>query len=283
MRSGGWLDQIHRGVLETAGEGHRHLLTLHPGDLGDVSVAWLRQAGVTGFIAEHNHALPPAARDLVLAVQQAGIRVVAGGDEPWLAAADRAFSDHAAGCEMLCDWLVRERGRRRILRFWHDVHIPWWRRQRNEGYEQVLRRHGLPSLPAVYLPPPVAGGSFPLTADGLDAYARGICGHLAEHVTGPNAADAILLDSDGQYWPVARALELLHRSPADILVCGYDNYALDRPWGDVAPGLPVATVDKRNRETGQRLVELLLERLAGKLPPEPQVIRLPPELVVLEQ
>ena len=45
---------------------------------------------------------------------------------------------------------------------------------------------------------------------------------------------------------------------------------------------PVATVDKRNHECGRQMIRLLLERIEGRLPPEPQCRVVEPELIVTD-
>jgi DNA-binding LacI/PurR family transcriptional regulator len=44
---------------------------------------------------------------------------------------------------------------------------------------------------------------------------------------------------------------------------------------------PLATVDKRNDRMGAAVVEVLLGRMRGQLPAEPQQLAVPPELVDL--
>lgn len=59
------------------------------------------------------------------------------------------------------------------------------------------------------------------------------------------------------------------------------NYFLDCLERTLDPYRPPVTVDRRNELIGQTLVELVEARRAGRLPPEPQVRRIQPELIEL--
>jgi DNA-binding LacI/PurR family transcriptional regulator len=87
--------------------------------------------------------------------------------------------------------------------------------------------------------------------------------------------------SDREVFTVAAALRSLGVEPGrDARIVGYDNYwsdCIERSW---EPFEPDATVDKLNRRTGADMVELLLERAAGQLPPEPQLRVVAPRLIV---
>jgi DNA-binding LacI/PurR family transcriptional regulator len=96
--------------------------------------------------------------------------------------------------------------------------------------------------------------------------------------------DALLLESDGLAFPVAAACRLLGRKPgSDLLLAGYDNYAIDLEWErQQEPVGPSVTMDKRNSEMGREMVRLLLDRCQGRLPVGPQVRLVAPELIPLD-
>jgi hypothetical protein len=128
----------------------------------------------------------------------------------------------------------------------------------------------------------VADGNFRtfLRGNGGADDARHLVGHLAAHLTGPRAADAIMCGSDGQTITLAAACRQLHLEPGeDVAVVGYDNYWRDVPSRKFEPYVPPATVDKRNTDSGAAMVRLLLDRMEGKLPDEPVVRRIDPVLV----
>jgi DNA-binding LacI/PurR family transcriptional regulator len=194
---------------------------------------------------------------------------------------DSVTSDHAAGCEELCNWLIQQ-GKRRILRVWEHplgTEIPEWRKQRDLGYENALRAAGLEVLPYIEIPalPEVAIQ----TRQDFEMRARLILGYLWEHFNGPAPADAILALTDGATYPITAACRLLGKQPnRDVTIVGYDNYWQDSPHRQWESTRPAATVDKLNLDLGQELMNLLQSRLEGKLPPEPQLRLIKPELLI---
>jgi DNA-binding LacI/PurR family transcriptional regulator len=120
--------------------------------------------------------------------------------------------------------------------------------------------------------------------ENLDQRARQYAGFLIEWLRGPDAADAILVATDADLYPVARACRLCGREPGrDVLLAGYDNF-WEACWErEHEPLVPAATVDKDNHACGVALVDLLLERIAGRLPAEPQRRWIVPQLVVPER
>ena len=60
-------------------------------------------------------------------------------------------------------------------------------------------------------------------------------------------------------------------TPKIILITGYDNVwhqAFERQW---EPSVPAASVEKHNHRMGETLAQLLLDRMADKLPDAPQL------------
>ena len=111
--------------------------------------------------------------------------------------------------------------------------------------------------------------------------ARLILGYLWEHFSGARSADAILALTDGASYPITAACRLLGKEPnRDVTIVGYDNYWQDSPHRQWEPAGPAATIDKLNLDLGQELMNLLLARAEGKLPAEPQLRLIKPELRV---
>jgi DNA-binding LacI/PurR family transcriptional regulator len=87
--------------------------------------------------------------------------------------------------------------------------------------------------------------------------------------------------SDREVFITAAACRLFGVEPGrDLVIVGYDNYwrrCMERQY---EPYIPAATVDKHNEKMGGELVRLLLDRVADRLPPEPQTRVIPPQLVI---
>ena len=69
----------------------------------------------------------------------------------------------------------------------------------------------------------------------------------------------------------------------DIQVAGYDGYLAMCEERKFEPGLPAATVSKQNQRMGEQMVEVLLDRIGGKLPEGPQTRVVRPRLVISDQ
>ena len=221
--------------------------------------------------AAHTH----AEQEITVKVLVGDTIMIVNSNEPAWAKYDRVISDHNAGCYELTRWLIA-RGHRRILRLWADSEpASYWLKDRNAGYERAMTEAGLEILPPVS----TANASSPTAAPSPHLLA----GHLVEWFARSQPVDAILLASDYNAGPTVEACRLCGKEPhRDVAIAGYDN-----AWGlipDATLGAmgPVATVDRESQMVGRAMVELLTERMAGKLPPEPQCRRVRPRLVVLD-
>ena len=112
----------------------------------------------------------------------------------------------------------------------------------------------------------------------MEHQSRRLVGWLIDALRGPDAADALMVSSDGDALPVSGAARILGHPPERLDVVGYDAYAAASCFAGLAEA-PLASVDKRNPEVGAALVDLLLDRVAGRLPAEPQRRLLAPRLV----
>jgi len=144
-----------------------------------------------------------------------------------------------------------------------------------------MREAGLGPLPPVYALVAPAMAAELATQQALAQRARQYAGFLVEHLLCALPVDAVMAHTDGEAFAIAAACRLCGKQPQrDLLIVGYDAYWpnwLERQW---EPAVPVASVNKLNRDTGAEMVRLLLDRIHGRLPTEPQRIVLKPELVV---
>jgi len=258
-------------LLEQAGH---HVLAVNPKGADLREGASLACARPLGVVVAYNVGESSQGQAMIAECHDHGVPVVAYGDAPGLARFDHVDSNHEHGAYALTRHLVA-RGRRRILRFWCLPGDKHWLQQRNRGYERAVREAGLAALPMVRTPHLDARSRAE-----FDHLVRVLAGYLSEHVRGPHAIDALMTGTDLHAIQAGAALRLLGIEPnRDILIVGYDNTWRDLPEREWERTRPVATVDKHNDAIGACLVELLLARVVGKLPPEPQRRVIEPELV----
>lgn len=197
---------------------------------------------------------------------------------------DRILSDHAEGTATLTRWLA-ERGRKQILRLW-QTNTPGvgWIQARNRGYERAVAELGLPALPPLVLPPACLSEVPPQFASRQEAEfhvrARTIAGYLAEQFRAGPVPDAVMVLTDEHAYEVSAALRLLGRQPnSEMLIVGYDNHVGRVLGARFEANGPAATMDKNTHASARMMVELLEDRLAGRLPVGPQICRCSHRLV----
>ena len=208
---------------------------------------------------------------------------------------DCVLSNHEQGAYDLTRLLI-ENGRQRILPIAPPIDTPTWFLKRMQGYRRALDEAGLQPLEPVSLPhqrlrgapTPYWSRSFGLP-DGevlseeevFRQDAKLSVGHLLEHLTGPQKADALMVATDRNLFVVAAMCRMLGIDPnSDVLVTGYDNYFADCEERLIEPFTPLATVDKHNLEIGASLSRLLMQRIGGELPGEPQVHFVAPTVIM---
>jgi len=266
----GWAWGVYAGALRALGQAGGILVTLGP----DQRSRWEavladRPRGVVVLRDVVDGQLDEALLERLRALPA----VVVQGDLPLCRAFDRVESDHAAGAAALVHWLA-DRGCRRILRLWcftpglrsHDD----WLVRRDSGYVTACSERGLTVEPPVHGLLPHLSGNL---TDDAELRVRAMIGYLAPLLASEAAPDALMCPSDHQAQYTVAALRALGRS--NIPVVGYDAY-VDAAEAD----RPAATIDKDNAAIGDELVTLLNERLAGRLPPEPQLRLVQPRLIV---
>ena len=275
----GWSYYVQVGARLALQERGLHILSLNPDSLAASHVERLAAGGLRGAVLFELSLPAGELWRLGQQLQAAGLAVVTNAHTDELAEFDRVVSDQRAGCRELTNWLIR-RGCRRILRYWSvEQPVPLaWLAERDAGHEEALRAAGL--MPLAVVTPPNPAIALPDARQNFEHHVRLATGYLLDHLRRDPSPDAIMTASDGAAYAVAAACRLLGREPnRDIAIVGYDNYWHDCPEKHLEPTRPLATVDKRNREIGRAMVELLEQRHAGQLPPGPQLRTIAPSLV----
>lgn len=288
-RQSGWLEYITQGVLQSVAEHGLHSMMLHPDRLCGEGVERLAADRPRGVVLAQQAMEMENFVDILRVLQRANVPIAAHGNVEAFRVCDRVMSDYEGGSFEVAKWLI-ERGARRVLQVWpQGVQDAYWYAPRRSGYERALREAGLEVLPPVLVPtlPPSSSPDTGHTDTSRVQWlgnARHFVAHLVEYIVGPSAVDAMMLDSDGNTFKAAGACRLCGREPnRDILLAGYDNYWQDVPEREQEPQPLLVTVDKENRRLGRELVQLLLDRVEGRLPPEPQLRLVPSRLIVVSE
>ena len=176
----GWLEAIEAGAMDALRQQGLYGLLMDSAGIPDI----LADAQRLPLGALAVRAADPA--HTVLPLHRAGVTTAVFGTQAELAAIDQVYTDQAAGCQLLCDYLITQRGRKRLLRLWTPQDNPWWLRLRDEGYARAIAAAGLTPLPIVNVPPAVTNGK-PL--EELHDKIRIYTGFLAEYLLGPEPVD----------------------------------------------------------------------------------------------
>ena len=274
----GSIAYITNGVCNAVQSSGLHSIALHPDILAqdnfDRLLAQRPRGVVISEFPDHSKRLPQLLRDM----RGAGIPFVIFGDNPEYHDCDRVVSDHAAGSYQLTRLLI-ERGCRRILCALSSGD-PYWVRARYHAYLRAMEEAGLTPLPMLaQLPVYLPGDNL---AQHFQVMSHYVTGCLLPYFRDEAPPDAILATNDQNGFEIHAACERLRKaSDPEILIAGYDNIFEDMSDQGFDPRILVATVDKQNYEMGQELVRLLLDRINGRLPAEPQVRMIAPTLIPL--
>ncbi len=180
----------------------------------------------------------------------------------WDDHADCVAVDDAAGLELAVGHLA-ELGHRRIAYLTDERVESTTRRMRLEGFHRALLRHGLE-----FHPDWVIHGNGGQGGDQPDNFVKFCERHgLPEAVvaTNDNIAITLIEQLESRGW----------RVPDDVSVVGFDGSrvaALHR--------IGLTTIGQPVEQLAHFSVELLLDRVAGEIPPERRHVRLEPKLIV---
>ena len=278
VRIAGSLSAIDAGLLLGMRDHGMVPLLLHPRRFAADAEVAERLAAFAGFppralvLGGSAHRLGDARLgQLIAAARKARVPIAAYGDEPLLADCDRVVSDHAVGCRLLCETLFA-RGCRRILRLWEPGAPGTWLAGRDRGYEQAHAAARIAPQPHV---PPLPGTHDPELP--LEVRARLIAASLLDRLPADGVPTGLLAISDSAAFPAIAASRLLGR---ELAIAGYDAYWQDRPEHRLTGDRPVASIDKRNRECGSNLADILYDRLRGALPAAARCVVVPPTLSI---
>ena len=280
--SEGWERFISIGAVEAVRAAGLHALAFYPERLHGADLKRIVRDLPSGIVVSSRAQALPEGRRVLEVLAKAGANVVVYGNAPAVADFPRVASDHADGARLLTEWLLA-RGHRRILRVWTPCdEIPYWRCQRDVGYEAAMRAAGMEPLPPVLVPDNPA--SYTSSDENFQTRVRVMAGHLYEHFQGSSPVDALMLESDGFCYPAIAACRMLGRKVhREVTIVGYDNYWSDCPERRLESVGPAATVDKLNRKIGEVLVQYLLERMSAGSKPAPELRLVKPKLVILPE
>ena len=267
------------GAIRAVRDAGYHVLELDAGRLVQLGAGVLVRESPLGVLVSRIAGESVIGVELIGALKAVGLTVVAYGDNEGLAEFDRVTSDHAGGAYELTKWLIA-RGRRRIVRVWPSADVTaGWLAARDEGHARAMREAGLePVAPIRFSVREADGARHVFEEDN-----RVMAGFLLEHARADPPLDAAMVVSDRVIFNVAAACRLMKMEPGrDVSIVGYDNYwesCAERAW---EPHTPAATVDKRNRDLGAEMVQLMFARSEGRLPPAPQLRLLEPRVIFYE-
>ena len=277
-----WSDAyITQALLPLISQAGRHVTILNNDILGESDVDALFRAPPAGMAVTSSVLSRPLAMRALQRCREAGVPAVVYGNAPQLRFFDRVYTDHRAGARMLTEWLIG-RGRRRIVPlFPFPPTTYYWSSERVEGYAGAMRATGLEPLPSAVL----FDTALDETTDGGRRFRlfRALAVAKLVELRRDGGVDALLCVNDEWTQPVLAAIRDLGLEPnRDILVAGYDNITRAGQFAGLEKVRPAVTIDKHNEKTAADLAALLLARMAGDLPPEPQARTHDQELVVVE-
>lgn len=218
-------------------------------------------------------------RRILVAAHQARIPIASADASAGGPPADLALSDQAAGAAMLVRWLHARGCRRPVMAWTADVTERWWYAPRTAGYREAARQLGIDArAPLLATPMPTRHDYWrdrAAAAAWIEDQGRHWVGWLLEAVRS-GQVDGILAGDDATAISVLRALAIIGAS--GIQVVGFDANATAGPLGSTGV-LPAASIDKNYGRVGTALVDLIAERVEGRLSGAPVVRLIEPGLV----
>ena len=275
-----WAAPLYHSVMETIMRDGFGTLFFTEDQLAGDGISRLTADPPRGLIVAHNPAGFETKDKLLKALHLGDVPVVAWGDAHEWPECDVIVSDHELGSYELTNWIIGQ-GCRRLLRCRPVLDpIPNWLRQRDAGFERAVRKAGLDVLLPLDIPTLAESES---SKPVFEQMTHLLAGYLFRPLSGTKPADALLALSDSYVAEIARACRILDRDPArDVLIAGYDNCwreCAETTWEDTPPRV---TVDKNDALMGKMVAEMMLDRLAGRLPEGAQQRHVPQKLIVTE-
>ena len=256
----------------------KHVMTLNHSALTASDIDDLFLSPPAGMVLTASVGGHPLAMHALRKCRATSTPVVVYGNAPEFREFDRVYTDQRAGGRELTEWLIA-RGCRRIVPFFPEEPDTHWARERIAGYREAMEAAGLVAEPCqgFYYTRELSGLSIDKQFRLMEAMALKSLVRLLRTAK----VDALVCISDHLAKPVIAALRDLGLE-TDVLVAGYDNGNPDPIFDPFEKALPTVTVDKHNEKTAEELADLLSRRMSGELPPEPQCVSHPHELVVRE-
>ena len=275
-----WNEYLSFGSAKALRSAGLNVLSVIEKDVEDGEIQAIVRQRPMGVLIPETFRDPARTLRAARLVSQAGIPVVIYGGAPEHAVFDRVMSDHEAGSAMLTEYFI-DRGFKRIVQLWPKPWEHYWFQARQRGYEKAMRQAGLEPLGNLQ-----TGAVNPCggNRDNFETQVRLIAGHLVPALTTLPCPEVLLCGSDRDVAYTIAACRLFGKEVGrDIQVAGYDGYLAMCEEREFEPGLPAATVSKENQRMGEQMVEVLLDRIGGKLPEGPQTRVVRPRLVISDQ
>ncbi len=302
-RSGGWLEWIAQGAADAVQSAGRHAVSINP-EICDVEIERLVLERPLGALIPANLSDASMPLALLRKLRRHRVPVVAFGSSPALNECDHVASDHENGAYQLTRLFLAQ-GKRRIVSVQpQGIHEPWLA-ERYAGYRRAMREADLEVQPPLRIPSVSELLSTSLVGSGaiqgLESHSemqeirakdreifettmRSIAGYFVELLSCDQPVEAILSMTDHEAFTLAAVCRLFGKQPNhDVLIAGYDNFYADCEEQHIAPFAPFATIDKNNRAIGASMMQMLLDRVEGKLDEAPQVRVIEPKLVIPDQ
>ncbi|HCD35288.1 MAG TPA: hypothetical protein DER01_23000 [Phycisphaerales bacterium] len=215
---------------------------------------WLLSQRPAGMVALRN-----VAPDVLRQAVKIGIPTVAFSELNIALGVPCVASDHCKAMAALTEHAIAN-GAKKILRIWAvsgslDNKRPWLG-QRDRGYMQACKEHGITPLPAVRIPHNLVNEP---QDQQLYRNARTIAGYMLEHLREHGKMDVILATNDAAAFEIAQACQLLDIDPnKDVSIYGYDNIYHSHSYRQYSDFKPRMTVDKCNSIIGRTLIDVLM-------------------------
>ncbi len=254
---------VEAGVFDAARVAGLNAMYMNDSAVGSGELDRIIAARPYGIVVSHSTVDSEKFPEILPRLGSAGVPVVVNGDGIELEKFNRIISDQETGAYLLAKKLIAA-GARRILRVWTNQTPLYWVRNRNAGYEKAMKEAGIQPLRPV-----LTGCLTPRMEDSRENFerrTREYAGYLAEHLSGKNAVDALMLMNDSDAYPAAAACRLFKKIPnRDVVIAGYDNFWRECPESRWEKEPPAVTVDKCNFETGRKMFELLSRTRDGSV------------------